>query len=78
MISYTHHRCVCVMHLTEVKTLLLWLTCFLDMHTTSQSWSDSLTRVNGRMGSSQNKKKAGDWSGIQMGPRPINILVLGI
>jgi len=47
------------MDLTEVKKLLLWLMCFLDVHTTSHSWSDSLTRVNGRMGSTQAKKRGG-------------------
>jgi len=47
------------MHLTEVKKLLLWLMCFLDVHTTSNSWSDSLTRVNGRMGSTQTKNGGG-------------------
>jgi hypothetical protein len=35
-----------------------------------------MTSVNGRMGSTQ-KKRGKDWSGMQMGPRPIRTLVLG-
>jgi hypothetical protein len=45
-------------HLTEVRNLLLWLTCFLDVHTTSQSWSDYLEKCEWQNGFSLLKKRA--------------------
>ena len=50
--------------------------CFWDTRSASQSWSNALTSVNGKRGSTQTIR--GAWSSTQVGPRPIREIVLGV
>jgi len=78
MISYTHHRCVCVYASNRGKEFVAVVNVFPGYAYHKPVMVRFPNKSEWQNGFNPEKKKGGYWSGIQMGPRPIKILVLGV